>query len=99
LHDLVCFHCQQAAEKYLKGLLQEWGIVPPRTHNLVDLLNLVLPRDATLRPLRRKIESVTRYAVDFRYPDERANSRQARAAPRHAELTRKEIRARLGLPP
>jgi hypothetical protein len=24
-HDQVCFHCQQAAEKYLKGLLQERG--------------------------------------------------------------------------
>ena len=26
LHDLVCFHCQQCAEKYLKALLEELGI-------------------------------------------------------------------------
>ena len=26
LHDQVCFHCQQAAEKYFKALLQELGL-------------------------------------------------------------------------
>jgi HEPN domain-containing protein len=26
LKDIVCFHCQQAAEKYLKALLHELGI-------------------------------------------------------------------------
>ena len=25
LHDQICFHCQQAAEKYLKALLEELG--------------------------------------------------------------------------
>ena len=49
LNDLICFHCQQSAEKYLKALLQEWGLVPPRIHDLVKLLNLLLPHDATLR--------------------------------------------------
>ena len=29
-HDVVCFHCQQAAEKFLKGLLHEGGSVVPR---------------------------------------------------------------------
>jgi HEPN domain-containing protein len=99
LHDLVCFHCQQSAEKYLKALLQEWGLVPPRTHNLIDLLELLLPRDPTLRSLRRRVDPLTRYAVDFRYPDERATSRQAKSALRHAETVRIAIRARLGLGP
>ena len=26
LNDLICFHCQQSAEKYLKALLQERGL-------------------------------------------------------------------------
>ncbi len=38
LPDLVCFHCQQCAEKYLKAVLQEWGIPFPKTHVLTDLL-------------------------------------------------------------
>src|ERR1035441_10215418 len=31
--DTVCFHCQQAAEKYLKCLLTYLGIQAPRTHD------------------------------------------------------------------
>ena len=33
LYDGVCFHCQQAAEKYLKALLQEAGLPIPRHYN------------------------------------------------------------------
>lgn len=74
-------------------------MVPPRTHNLADLLELLVPRDGSLRSLRPRANSLTRYAVDFRYPDERATGRQAQAALRHAECVRKEVRHRLGLPP
>jgi len=88
LRDESCFHCQQAAEKYLKALLQEQGVVAPRTHNLLDLLNLLLPHDATLSRLRRGVRSLRRYAVDFRYPGFRATSRQTAAAIRHAEQIR-----------
>ena len=28
-HDQLCFHCQQAAEKYLKALLEEHGQAVP----------------------------------------------------------------------
>jgi HEPN domain-containing protein len=37
LHDQLCFHCQQSAEKYLKALLEELGLDVPRTDNLVAL--------------------------------------------------------------
>lgn len=37
--DVVCFHCQQAAEKLMKGLLVYHGIQPTRTHDLVALLH------------------------------------------------------------
>ena len=53
LHDGVCFHCQQCAEKYWKGLLQEQGQRVPRTHNLLDLLQLLLPFHPPLRSFRR----------------------------------------------
>src|SRR5437879_4306253 len=75
LRDLVCFHCQQSAEKYLKALLQDLGAVVPKTHDLEDLLDLLLPHDATLAPLRRALHSLTRYAVDFRYPNYRTTTR------------------------
>jgi HEPN domain-containing protein len=43
LHDMVCFHCQQSAEKYLKASLEEASIHFPKTHDLESLLALLLP--------------------------------------------------------
>ncbi len=99
LRDLACFHCQQAAEKYLKALLQESGVHVPKTHDLEDLLELLLPHDATLAPLRRCLRSLSRYAVEYRYPGLRATRREMAAALGHAERVRRELRLRLGLPP
>ena len=96
--DAACFHCQQSAEKYLKALLQELGLAIPKTHNLNDLLDLLLPHDVTLAPLRRGLKSLIRYAVEYRYPGERATTRQMQSALRVAERVRMEIRTRLGLP-
>jgi HEPN domain-containing protein len=75
LHEAVCFHCQQAAEKYLKALLQEAGAYVPRTHNLVKLLPLIAPH-YRLRGLRRGLDFLTRYAVETRYPGKSASKRQ-----------------------
>lgn len=36
-YDTACFHAQQAAEKYLKGILVWAGQPFPRTHNLEEL--------------------------------------------------------------
>lgn len=97
--DLVCFHCQQAGEKYLKALLQELGAVVPRIHDLKELLRLLLPHDATLAPLKRAAAGLTKYAVEHRYPGARATTRQMLAALRNAERVRKELRVRLRLSP
>src|SRR5262245_61770384 len=96
--DGACFHCQQAAEKYLKALLQEFGAAVPRTHDLEDLVDLLLPRDATLAAIRRGLATLTRYAVDYRYPSANATTRQMLSALRKAGQVRTEIRTRLGLP-
>ena len=37
----VCLHSQQAVEKGLKALLLEKGQRPPRTHDILELLNAV----------------------------------------------------------
>jgi HEPN domain-containing protein len=86
LPDPVCFHCQQAAEKYLKALAQEWRLAVPRTHNLDDLLNLLLPHEATLRGMRRGLVALSRYAVDYSIA-----AGAVRAAP---ELLPKVLRSR-----
>jgi HEPN domain-containing protein len=99
LHDLLCFHCQQAAEKYLKALLQEKGGFVPHVHDLEDLLNLLLPSEPALRKLTRGLVFLTQFAVDYRYPGENATSRQAKSALRWVERARSEIRNCLGLGP
>jgi hypothetical protein len=71
----------------------------PKTHELKDLLDLLLPHDPTLAPLLRVLISLSRYAVDYRYPGLRATRRQMTAALRHAGRVRQEIRVRLGLAP
>ena len=97
LYDGLCFHCQQAAEKYLKALLQEAGLPVPKTHSLLDLQNLLLPRHPGLKSLRRGLNLMTRFAVDVRYPGHSATKRQAQACVRWAGRVRTACRSLLGL--
>lgn len=98
-HDELCFHCQQATEKYLKSLLEELGQPIPKTHNLVTVLHLLVGLHKQLRSFRRGLDFLTRFAVGTRYPGDWANKRQAVAALRWAERIRQECRTLLGLKP
>ncbi|MBI1914537.1 MAG: HEPN domain-containing protein [Planctomycetes bacterium] len=97
LHDIVCFHCQQCAEKYLKGLLEELGLAVPRTHVLEDLLTLLLPHHLTLRSSRRGLVFLSDFAIGPRYPGRKASKRQAASALRWAGQVRTAVRALLGI--
>jgi HEPN domain-containing protein len=99
VHDGVCFHCQQSAEKYLKAILQECGNVVEKTHNLNDLWSALLSDYPILRRFRPRLKVLTKYAVDYRYPSERANKRQATAALRCMDDLRSVARRLLGLRP
>ena len=98
LTDEICFHCQQAIEKLLKGMLAEHGLPIQKTHDLTILLAQLLPTDPTLRSLGRGLKGVTRYAVEYRYPGINTTARQAQTAYRKARLVRMEMHKRLGLP-
>ena len=78
--DAVCFHAQQTAEKYLKALLQENQVRFPKTHSLIELLELCLPLDETLENLRSDLIRLGRYAVHYRYPGESATKPEAQMA-------------------
>jgi HEPN domain-containing protein len=97
LKDQICFHCQQPIEKYLKAMLQHLQLRIPYTHDIPRLLDLLLPSDKTLRSLRRGTPTLTRYAVEYRYPGLKTTLRQARAAFQKALIFREQIRKRLGL--
>src|SRR5438876_8853184 len=95
LHDGVCFHCQQAVEKYLKALLSESGLTIPKTHDLDLLRSLLLSHYPSLRTLRRGLTFLTDFAVDTRYPGANASKRQATSALRWLERIRTTARALL----
>jgi HEPN domain-containing protein len=97
-NDGICFHCQQAAEKYLKALMQELGLAIPRTHALEDLLHLLMPHHSSLIAFRRGLTFLTTFAVETRYPGKTARKRQAEAALRWADKVRAAARSLLGLP-
>jgi HEPN domain-containing protein len=96
-YDSACFHAQQCAEKYLKALLQEANIPFGKTHNLVGLLDLLLPVDPSWDMLRTELQRVSNYAVLVRYPGTSANKVAAREAVALTSMVRAKARASLGL--
>ncbi|MGI8589073.1 MAG: HEPN domain-containing protein [Chloroflexia bacterium] len=96
-YDAVCFHTQQSAEKYLKGFLQEQGVTFPKTHELIELLELCLPCDSDFETLRNSLRSLNRYAVNYRYPRMSANKDEAREAVKDLKAVRTFTRKKLGL--
>src|SRR5262245_20383723 len=97
LHDGVCFHCQQCAEKYLKGLMEELGLAVPKIHFLDRLYTALKSYHSSLRSLRRGLLFLTFIAVETRYPGKNASKRQAAAALRWAERVRTASRGLLGI--
>lgn len=70
LTDIVCFHCQQAAEKYLKAFLVKNQIEFSKTHHLMPLINLCATVDKNFREELSEADCLTDYAVQLRYPDD-----------------------------
>jgi HEPN domain-containing protein len=63
----ICFHCQQAVEKFLKAFLCFKEVETPKTHDVVLLRKLctqLVPHFADL-----DIKDLNRFAVQSRYPD------------------------------
>lgn len=79
-YDAVCYHAQQCVEKYLKASLQEADISFRKTHDLSELLDSVLSVDPTLASLRPDLNSLSAFAVEYRYPGESAEIDEAREA-------------------
>lgn len=97
-YDAVCFHAQQCAEKYLKARLQEGNIHIEPTHNLIWLLDLLLPLEPTWEALRPHLRAITQFGVDIRYPGQMTHKPIARQALQHCTEVRRVVRLGLGLP-
>jgi HEPN domain-containing protein len=95
--DAVCFHTQQAVEKYMKAVLQEMGIAIPRIHSLADLLALISKTEPSFMQVQADAAVLEGYAVQFRYPGLSANKADAKTALTAANNVSLFTRKKLGL--
>ncbi len=65
----ACMWAHQSAEKALKALLVAQGIDPPKTHNLLYLERL-MPSEVKDKLAVVDLVSLTRWAIEGRYPDD-----------------------------
>ena len=96
LSDVVCYHCQQCVEKYLKAYLLAQGSTPPRIHDLEDLLHLCAFHDATLTTRLPLVQVLNPYAVLIRYPGMTATVAEAKEAVHAMRRLRTILRRKLG---
>ena len=68
--ESICFHCQQAAEKYLKAYLVFRGIPFTKTHEIGELVTKCENKDREISALKEEADKLTDYAIEIRYPEE-----------------------------
>lgn len=70
--EIICYHCQQAAEKSIKAVYLALAIPGgiPRKHDLTFLLNQLCGRLDIAPTLRQHADALNSFGVLVRYPDE-----------------------------
>ena len=68
--EIICYHCQQAAEKALKAVLIYHGKEVPYIHDTLRLWKLATALETTLSSLRPQASYLRRFASVARYPNE-----------------------------
>ena len=66
--EIICYHCEQAAEKFLKAVLAQSDREAPKTHDLIQLCKLCEEIDAQFEQLADACIELTPYGVQVRYP-------------------------------
>lgn len=66
--EIICYHCQQAAEKFLKGFLALQGEEIKRTHDLIQLNKSCQTYDEDFAKIEEACLLLTDYGVNVRYP-------------------------------
>ena len=66
--EVICYHCEQAAEKALKGYLVYKGEEAPKTHDLIRLCKLCCDIKPDFQNLSDQCLELIPYGVTIRYP-------------------------------
>ena len=67
---IICYHCQQSVEKYLKGVLVHFGAEPEKTHDLINLMDALEKFTKMPDEFFRLLNTLTQFGVRTRYPNE-----------------------------
>jgi HEPN domain-containing protein len=65
--EIIAFHCQQAAEKYLKGALTVLGEDPPYIHDLDDLCTIAKKHRPSFASIASLCTIITHFSTQPRY--------------------------------
>ncbi|HOP31585.1 MAG TPA: HEPN domain-containing protein, partial [Spirochaetota bacterium] len=66
--EIICYHCQQAAEKYLKSFLVLKNEPVMKTHDLSFLAEICIKIDSDFESIIQSCEELTDYSISTRYP-------------------------------
>jgi HEPN domain-containing protein len=69
-YDTGIYHCQQCAEKAIKGFLVYHDTEFRKTHDIASLMLLAIPLESEFANWVNIGDALTRYATEFRYPDD-----------------------------
>jgi HEPN domain-containing protein len=67
--EIVCFHCQQSAEKALKSVLVYYEQIIPKIHDLSRVWDMCVAIEPNLPDLEEYADKLSGYAIAPRYPD------------------------------
>jgi HEPN domain-containing protein len=67
--EIIGFHCQQAAEKILKGLLSDVGVRFRKTHEIGALMALLAQAGHALPDQFENLDVLTPFGAIYRYED------------------------------
>ena len=68
--EIICYHCQQCAEKYLKALTEHLGKEIEKTHDLGNLATTISETIEVPQSVLVSCAKLTQYGVKIRYPQE-----------------------------
>lgn len=64
----ICFHFQQAAEKYLKAFIIATGLDFRPIHNLLELLEICKKKEPVIEEIEDACRYLNPFYIDTRYP-------------------------------
>lgn len=85
----ICFHFQQAAEKYLKAFIVAHDLPFKKIHDLTKLVEICREKDNSFQLLKKEAEFLTDFYVDTRYPTAWPVGRTREEAQKAKEATKR----------